>query len=42
MMKVEQIQSLINNYIDNQIFEGNPSELYAPISYITPTSQLIS
>lgn len=34
MMKVEQIQSLINNYIDNQIFEGNPSELYAPISYI--------
>lgn len=33
-MKVEQIQSLINNYIDNQIFEGNPSELYAPISYI--------
>ena len=34
MMKVEQIQSLINNYIDNQNFEGNPSELYAPISYI--------
>lgn len=34
MMKVEQIQSLINNYIDNQVFEGNPSELYAPISYI--------
>ena len=33
-MKVEQIQSLINNYIDNQNFEGNPSELYAPISYI--------
>lgn len=34
MMNVEQIQSLINNYIDNQNFEGNPSELYAPISYI--------
>lgn len=34
MMKVEQIQSLINNYIDNQDFTGNPSELYAPISYI--------
>lgn len=34
MMKVEQIQSLINNYIDNQNFEGSPSELYAPISYI--------
>ena len=34
MMNVEQIQSLINNYIDNQSFEGNPSELYAPISYI--------
>ena len=33
-MNVEQIQSLINNYIDNQSFEGNPSELYAPISYI--------
>ncbi|MBR2051930.1 MAG: polyprenyl synthetase family protein [Bacteroidales bacterium] len=33
-MKVEQIQSLINNYIDNQNFEGSPSELYAPISYI--------
>ena len=33
-MNVEQIQSLINNYIDNQNFEGNPSELYAPISYI--------
>lgn len=34
MIKVEQIQSLINNYIDNQDFTGNPSELYAPISYI--------
>lgn len=34
MMNVEQIQSLINNYIDNQNFEGSPSELYAPISYI--------
>ncbi len=34
MMKVEQIQSLINNYIDNQDFTGNPSELYAPILYI--------
>lgn len=33
-MNVEQIQSLINNYIDNQNFEGSPSELYAPISYI--------
>lgn len=34
MLKVEKIQSLINDYIDNQDFTGNPSELYAPIEYI--------
>lgn len=34
MLKVEKIQELINNYIDNQSFGGNPSELYAPIEYI--------
>ena len=34
MATVEQIQVLVNNYIDNQNFEGNPKELYAPIKYI--------
>lgn len=34
MFKVDQIQKLINNYIDNQDFMGTPSELYAPIEYI--------
>ena len=34
MTKVESIQALINKYIDNQHFDGNPSELYEPIEYI--------
>ena len=34
MVKVEQIQELVNNYIENQDFGGNPKELYAPIEYI--------
>lgn len=34
MIKVEKIQELINNYIDNQNFSGEPTELYAPIEYI--------
>ncbi|MBE6335271.1 MAG: polyprenyl synthetase family protein [Lentimicrobiaceae bacterium] len=34
MTKVESIQELINKYIDNQHFDGNPSELYEPIEYI--------
>ena len=34
MVKVEQIQQLVNDYIENQDFKGNPSELYAPIEYI--------
>lgn len=34
MVKVEQIQNSINNYIDNQSFKGEPAELYAPIEYI--------
>lgn len=34
MTKVESIQDLINKYIDNQHFDGNPSELYEPIEYI--------
>lgn len=34
MVKVEQIQDLINGYIDNQSFMGEPAELYAPIEYI--------
>lgn len=34
MTKVEYIQDLINKYIDNQHFDGNPSELYEPIEYI--------
>ena len=31
MANVEQIQKLVNDYIENQNFEGNPEELYAPI-----------
>lgn len=34
MRKVEDIQELINNYIDKQDFSGTPAELYAPIEYI--------
>ncbi len=34
MTKVEKLQELINNFIDNQNFMGEPSELYAPIEYI--------
>lgn len=34
MLTVDEIQKSINNYIDNQKFDGNPSELYAPIEYI--------
>jgi geranylgeranyl diphosphate synthase type II len=34
MVKVEQIQELVNSYIENQDFGGNPKELYAPIEYI--------
>lgn len=34
MLKVDKIQELINNYIDNQDFTGKPAELYAPIEYI--------
>lgn len=34
MLEVEKIQELINNYIDDQNFKGNPPELYAPIEYI--------
>lgn len=34
MYTIEEIQKLINDYIDNQKFEGNPKELYAPIEYI--------
>ena len=34
MLKVDDIQNLINQYIDNQSFTGTPSELYAPIEYI--------
>lgn len=34
MVKVEQIQELVNSYIENQDFGGNPKELYAPIDYI--------
>ena len=34
MVKVEQIQELVNNYIENQDFGGAPKELYAPIEYI--------
>ena len=34
MVKVEQIQELVNSYIENLDFGGNPKELYAPIEYI--------
>lgn len=34
MLKVDEIQEMINTYIDNQDFTGTPSELYAPIEYI--------
>ena len=34
MYTIDEIQKLINDYIDNQKFEGNPKELYAPIEYI--------
>lgn len=34
MTKVDKIQELINNFIDNQSFMGKPDELYAPIEYI--------
>lgn len=34
MTKVDKIQELINDFIDNQNFMGEPSELYAPIEYI--------
>lgn len=34
MYTIEEIQKLINDYIDNQKFGGNPAELYAPIEYI--------
>lgn len=34
MRKVEDIQEIINNYVDNQDFSGTPAELYAPIEYI--------
>lgn len=34
MKSVENIQELINNYIDNQDFTGTPADLYAPIEYI--------
>lgn len=34
MTKVDKIQELINDFIDNQNFMGKPSELYAPIEYI--------
>ena len=34
MLKVEKIQELITDYINNQKFEGYPEELYAPIEYI--------
>ncbi|MBR5146138.1 MAG: polyprenyl synthetase family protein [Bacteroidales bacterium] len=34
MYTIDEIQKIINDYIDNQKFEGNPKELYAPIEYI--------
>lgn len=34
MTSVENIQELINKYIENQSFTGKPKELYAPIEYI--------
>ena len=34
MYTIDEIQKKINDYIDNQKFEGEPKELYAPIEYI--------
>ncbi len=34
MTTVEQIQDLVNDYIERQDFTGNPEELYSPIKYI--------
>ena len=34
MYTIDEIQKIINDYIDNQKFEGDPKELYAPIEYI--------
>ncbi len=34
MIQVEKIQELITDYINNQNFDGTPSELYDPINYI--------
>ena len=34
MYTIDEIQKKINDYIDNQKFEGDPEELYAPIEYI--------
>lgn len=34
MTEVGKIQKLVNDYFDNQDFNGTPSELYAPIEYI--------
>ena len=34
MKTIDNIQELINSYIDNQDFKGSPAELYAPIEYI--------
>lgn len=34
MYTIDEIQKKINDYIDNQKFEGEPEELYAPIEYI--------
>lgn len=34
MYTIDEIQKKINDYIDNQKFEGDPKELYAPIEYI--------
>ncbi|MBO5849243.1 MAG: polyprenyl synthetase family protein [Bacteroidales bacterium] len=34
MYTIDKIQKIINDYIDNQKFEGEPKELYAPIEYI--------
>ena len=34
MYTIDEIQKKINDYIDDQKFEGDPKELYAPIEYI--------
>ncbi|MBR5603737.1 MAG: polyprenyl synthetase family protein [Bacteroidales bacterium] len=34
MYTIDEIQKKINDYIDNQKFDGEPKELYAPIEYI--------